>query len=375
MVWPLRLWGALCVVGTVLPLLPTGFWLVRGWDFPRFQLAILLVASIPIFLLVKAKFKSARELTIWVLVLFGACIWQAAHVIQFTPLWRKEVASTPRATPAFRLVVANLDYENVAREAVLHELLHRNADILILIEMDESWSNALAPLRREYRYRHEEVIDAGLGLALWSKLPLANPRTRFLVEERRPSIWVQIAYGNQSLNLVAVHPTPPGLQDATGKSRRDSRVRDAELVLIAKEVASDDSELWIVAGDFNDVAWSHTTRLFKRLSGLKDPRVGRSFMGTYHADYPVVRFPIDHVFVSDGFSIAKLQRHRITGSDHFAVSASIAIRNPSAGVTPEPQRGDHHEAKNLIEQGEEDAEQRGILSQEHERTTRIHLTD
>ena len=130
--------------------------------------------------------------------------------------------------------------------------------------------------------------------------------------------------------------------------------------MIAKEIAKRNDEAWIVAGDFNDVAWSHTTRLFKRISGMKDPRIGRSFMGTYIAQNPVCRCPIDHVFLSEGFSIANLDRKRITGSDHFAMLATVALAQPHVGVEPEPKANDIEDGKKIIEKGKEDAVDRDV---------------
>lgn len=356
----------MCVTVTLLPLVRTGFWFIRGWDFPRLQLAVISGALMIMAITVRSRFVSSRELFFWLGVLGVACIWQSGHVLPFTRLWPKEVQSTDEKH-LIRLWVANLDYQNEVHDVVSKELAQSQADVLILIELSKKWSIALEKVRNQYHHHHEELLDDGLGLAIWSKLPMHSAETKFLVEERRPSIWATIGEGISRFNLVAVHPTPPGLQDLTGDARRDSRVRDAELVVIAKQVATNDSEAWVVAGDFNDVAWSHTTRLFKRLSGLKDPRIGRNFMGTFHADYPIVRFPIDHVFLSDGFAVANLDRHRISGSDHFAVSASITLMNPFVAVTPEPKASDHPEAKQILKQGKEDAQERGILSDRENR--------
>jgi endonuclease/exonuclease/phosphatase (EEP) superfamily protein YafD len=41
----------------------------------------------------------------------------------------------------------------------------------------------------------------------------------------------------------------------------------------------------LVAGDLNDVAWSHTSRLFRRIAQMLDPRVGRGIYSTFHVRY------------------------------------------------------------------------------------------
>ncbi|GIW99355.1 MAG: hypothetical protein KatS3mg111_2688 [Pirellulaceae bacterium] len=362
MAWLLRILGAVTIMGTVLPLIRSGQWFIRVWDFPRLQLLFLLV-GVMIGIAFYHRSFSRTELIGWLAVCLVATLWQASHIVKFTPLFRVEVPAASDAASTYRLLVSNLHYETDTAqfgETVISELRDVSPDVLILVELDQDWRQALDDLANVYPYRHEEIRGEGLGLGVWSRLPLESPRTRFLVEERRPSIWAKLMFEGEPVNLVAVHPTPPGVDDSTGPERRDSRVRDAELVLIAKEVAARRNEPWIIAGDFNDVAWSHTTRLFKRLSGLNDPRVGRNFLGTFHSRYPLLRFPIDHVFVSDGFAMRNLQRHYITGSDHFAVSVDLSLVMRNAGTTPEPQGDDPAEATELLHQGIEDAQQRGV---------------
>ena len=107
----------------------------------------------------------------------------------------------------------------------------------------------------------------------------------------------------------------------------------------------------IVMGDLNDVAWSHTTRRFQRLSGHLDPRVGRGFYNTFHAQVPVWRWPLDHLFHSARFRLVEMVRLPDIGSDHFPMLFRLALATTNgADETPDPARKeDREEIKEMAE--------------------------
>ena len=70
--------GALVIVLTALPLIPTTHWTVRVWNFPRFQICVIAVAVLGALALL-AWPQSAAE---WLLVagIAAALLWQASWI-------------------------------------------------------------------------------------------------------------------------------------------------------------------------------------------------------------------------------------------------------------------------------------------------------
>jgi endonuclease/exonuclease/phosphatase (EEP) superfamily protein YafD len=166
-------------------------------------------------------------------------------------------------------------------------------------------------------------------MLLYSRLPLAEKRIRFLLLDRVPSMTCRVHLPNgESFRFYGVHPLPPGVAV-------DSTQRDAELVLIGR-AAREEGEPAIVAGDLNDVAWSYTTRLFQKVSGMLDPRVGRGLYSTFHAGWPFLRWPLDHLFHSPDFRFVALERLPAFGSDHFAILAELSYEPDRAGAQEPP---------------------------------------
>lgn len=354
------LWPAAVFLGAVslLPQVRTGFWAVRIGDFPRTQL--LCVSGIMAACSVWAAIATDHPYvygTLFVVFALIMCV-QAFHIIHFSPLWRKEVPHAADDRGAFRLMIANLDYENKDRPGAASVIEEIDADMLLFVEIDAAWERALDDVAAAYPHRLQEVLPEGRGIALWSRPALHGAEVRRLVDDERPSLRARVEpEGAEAFEFVGLHPVPPGLDNGEGE-RHDSRQRDAELVMVAKEVADASDRAWVVAGDMNDVAWSHTTRLFKRLSGLLDPRVGRGLFSTYHARYPFARYPLDHVFVSEGFGVVSMRRVRVPGSDHLAIVLELVLK-ARRGTDPEPKNGDGEEAQKMVSEGRRDAEENG----------------
>jgi endonuclease/exonuclease/phosphatase (EEP) superfamily protein YafD len=128
--------------------------------------------------------------------------------------------------------------------------------------------------------------------------------------------------------LYVVHPPPP-LPDSP------SYGRDAELVLTGEEVHQR-AQPAIVVGDLNDVAWSYTAKLFQRVSDMVDPRVGRGMFATFHAEHPLARYPLDHVFHTREFTLEQLRRGPYIGSDHFPITVALAFTPQRKHEVPRP---------------------------------------
>ena len=368
LIWTVRVGSVVLLVGTLLPLLRSGRWFIRGWEGPRLQWAalagVLLLGWTAAVVWLDAEGFGSIEPWLWPALLGAVIVVQLGYAARYLPPWPNQMRGSPepwRATDAARLklVASNLDMRNPRHAEAVRVLGDADADVLLLIELHEAWRDGLSPLRSRYPHRVEHVAEDGLGLAVWSKLELRDAAVKFLVHDDRASVHADVVLRDgRRVRLRGVHPAPPGLRVGRWADRLDSRMRDAELLMVAREVAEDPEAKWVIAGDFNDVAWSRTTRQFEKLSGLKDPRVGRTLLNTYDARTWWLRFPLDHVYASADFTVGQLRRLRLPGSDHFAVLAELRLEPLRPGdpqKQPQANGDDEREADQIIVEGQRDA--------------------
>ena len=195
----------------------------------------------------------------------------------------------------------------------------------------------------DYAFQLKHPLDNTYGLSLFTRLEVEDATIRHMVVDSIPSIdaTLKLKCGHK-VRLFAVHPNPPRPNESTTK-------RDAELVLVGREVRNDDSA--IVLGDLNDVGWSRTTDLFQEVSGLLDPRKGRGMYSTFNAKSTVWRYPLDYLFHSDDFRIAEMRVLPSIGSDHFPLLVELS-HEPAASASqegPHMDSGDQEDAQQAVE--------------------------
>jgi endonuclease/exonuclease/phosphatase (EEP) superfamily protein YafD len=345
----------LVLAGTALPFLRTDEWWVRVFDFPRLQIACLgLILAVTIACWRRFSLTFRRLLPGLILMALAVQAW---HLFPYTMLGEKQVLAASAPGPELKVLVVNVLQENRESERLLQSIAENQPDLIVATEVDEWWTQTLQLLQQVYPHSVLHPQDNTYGKNLLSRLPLHNPSVRFLTDPGVPSIRVGVEVEGRMVHLFAVHPRPPGRVEGGSVGPRDSGQRDAELVLIAREVKHIRDPV-IVAGDFNDVAWSHTTRLFQRISGLLDPRIGRGMFNTYHARLPLLRFPLDHLFHSDHFRYVDLRRLGAMGSDHFPVLVTLRLQEfaEHQQEAPPEKPADAGEAAEIVEEERREGE-------------------
>jgi endonuclease/exonuclease/phosphatase (EEP) superfamily protein YafD len=334
-------------------------WIFRIWDFPRSQLAFFAAVLLG-FLIWRADW--SRPLA-WLLasVTTGCLVYQAWWIIPYTRLFPTEVARARHGDRrrSIRILAANVLQTNTHAERFLKLVRENDPDVVVTLETNSWWQKQLEPLERDYTYRLRAPLENLYGMHLYSRLRLEDARVRYLVEDDKPSMHA-IAHlrSGERIELHCLHPAPPGPTE-----NEESTERDAELVVVGKSVKGSKLPV-IVTGDLNDVAWSETTRLFRHISGLLDPRRGRGTFSTFPARLPISRWPLDHVFHSRALCLVDIHTLKNWGSDHLPIVFELALdpRHAASERSPHPTREDHRKAEDAVAQAR-GSNQHGIHSQ------------
>ena len=307
---------------TLLPLSYSQHYLVRSCDFVRLQVcylasAVIIVALIFIWQsgLIAYSFVAVAAFVILVL--------QAKWIYPYTWLAKKEVQSAPQNTNhSIRIMSANVLMSNHNSEQLISLVNTYKPDLLITLESDSWWQDKLSVLKKHYPYQVQCPKNNRYGMHVFSKFNILDAQICELIEDNIPSIHI-LFENHQGLKMQGhfIHPAPPSPTE-----KDSSRPRDSELIMVAKALKNP-SRPTIVAGDLNDVAWSRSTRLFMQISGFLDPRKGRGFYNTFHAGYFFMRWPLDHLFHSTGFTVKRIKRLAKYGSDHFALLTELVYED------------------------------------------------
>lgn len=93
------------------------------------------------------------------------------------------------------------------------------------------------------------------------------------------------------------------------------------------------------------------------MSGALDPRRGRGMFNSFHASHPLLRWPLDHIFHDNSFTLVELRRLPNIGSDHFPVYAELQYEPKAEALqdAPEADQDDREEAEEMIEEAREEA--------------------
>ena len=249
-------------------------------------------------------------------------------------------------------MVANVYQYNNDYQRLVTLALKQQPDTILLVETDKAWQSGIAGLEKMYNHKILLPMDNTYGMLFYSKLPIVQHEVMYLIHDDIPSIKLTLLLesGDEVL-MICIHPKPPMPQHS-----KESSDRDAE-ILLAGKMAKAYGGPSIIMGDLNDVAWSHTTRIFLRTSSMADPRRGRGLFSTFHAKVPFFRWPLDHIFLSHHFGVVNMQVLDSIGSDHFPIWIKAAITPQPTATILHADEGDVKEANEKIAEGSKKATQ------------------
>lgn len=316
--------SAVLIIATMLSLVhDLMYWYSEILDFPRTQYLIAAFVLLVIFILINKKWDWTAILLTAGLV--GTILVQGTFVYPYL-LGKKTVADVPAqeisAKDQVGLMVANVLMKNRQPQEFLNIVKNTDPDMLLVMEVDQWWLDQLKPVTKVYPYKMESPFHNAYGMALYSKFPMKERDVRFFNHQKVPSFHVRVSLpSGEDFRFHAVHPVAP-----FPSSEYPDNVGYKEVALVKTgQMVAKDSIPSLVAGDFNDVSWSDTSGLFEKKGELNNVRLGRGLFNSFSAKSNIMRWPLDHFFVSEEFGVVRLERLPKFHSDHFPMYARLQL--------------------------------------------------
>ncbi|SMF03940.1 Uncharacterized conserved protein YafD, endonuclease/exonuclease/phosphatase (EEP) superfamily [Alteromonadaceae bacterium Bs31] len=216
-----------------------------------------------------------------------------------------------------KIFLSNVLTNNSDHGRLVSLIQNVSPDIIVVMEINNSWVNALNVLENEYSYSKLAPREDNFGIGVYSKLPIIMGSVKYFGSSGVPSIVLSLEAAKGTLTLVATHPVPP-IGDDYFKSR------NKQLSHVAKE-AEKISGPFILAGDLNTTMWSSHYSQLEKNGKLRNVRRGFGINATWPSGLGILGIPIDHVLISDEIRVVDVRVGASVGSDHLPLIIELSI--------------------------------------------------
>jgi endonuclease/exonuclease/phosphatase (EEP) superfamily protein YafD len=284
------------------------YWALDLLSHFRTQYFWCLIASLLFYLLCK-RYKTAAATAAFALL--NLVLVASVYMGGSTP---------PAGAKTYRALAFNVNTANRSHQAVVDYIRKQNPDVVVLMELNETWMRNLKDLFADYPLIKSSVREDNFGIALLSRLPVGESKIKYFGEAGVPTIMAEVGVGDTTMTLVAVHSVPPfGAKMAS--------MRDQHLELMGQYIGKANGEV-LLLGDLNLTPWSpHFSDLLESAQ-LRDSRCGFGVQNSWPSRLFLLRIPIDHCLSSSGIAIHNRSIGPNLSSDHFPVVVDFSIQTP-----------------------------------------------
>jgi len=341
---------ALCVLVVISSLhyFPYQHWVFRSLEFAKIQLTCIQLIA----LLVLIYFFSALTFLsiILGLVLVSVFIHNLIILVPYTKLFPRESKALKSSGKPISFLAVNVYQYNDQYHLLINLIKELKPDILLTIESNKKWEKALEQVEHYFRNSKKIPQDNTYGMHFYTTLGTDSIKVNYFVADDLPTIEANLLTSKgKKFKFFGVHPPPPSPTE-----EETSKERDGDILALGKKIQAI-KDPCLVVGDFNNVAWSRSSKLFKKSTQLLDPRIGRGFISTFHAKYLFFRFPIDLVFHNNSIYIQSLRTEKHINSDHFPIYGEFVLNaeiETQESISEETNPEEDQQIDEMIDEGQ-----------------------
>lgn len=264
---------------------------------------------------------------VMMLAVLGLSTWNVSPL--FLPKTACATSATAGTPDRLKVLSLNVLTANSNYEAVRKQLLEANADIIFLMEINAKWRDELATVIQAYPFQLVEPREDNFGVALLTRLTVAESSTTYLGNSPVPSVLAKMTWNDVNFAFFGIHTLPP-------ISARQTIIRDKMFQELADEISSKQSndQPYLILGDMNSTIWSSTFQKLVETAALENSARGRGWKPTWSGAGPAGAIPIDHaLFSGHTFCAIKHETLSDVGSDHRAIAVELSTL-PRAVASP-----------------------------------------